>query len=36
LLPNDQVSAGPADVDAVVGVGRVADDRVPVVDGVHI
>jgi len=31
LPPNDQVSAGPADIDAVV-----IDVGVPVVDGVHI
>jgi hypothetical protein len=36
MMPNDQVSAGPADVNAVVRVGDVADIGVPVVDSVHI
>jgi hypothetical protein len=43
LPPNDQVSAGPAHVDALVGRARfpieqllAADVGVPVLDGVHI
>jgi hypothetical protein len=36
MMPNDQVSAGPAGVSAVVCVGDVADVGVPVMDGVHI
>jgi hypothetical protein len=43
LLPNDHVSAGPADVGALVGRARfpmeqllAADVGVPLVDGVHI
>jgi len=36
MMPNDQVFAGPAGVNAVVRVGDVAGVGVPVVDGVHI
>jgi hypothetical protein len=36
MMQNDQVSAGPAGVNAVVRVGDVAGVGVPVVDGVHI
>jgi len=35
MMPNDQVSAGPAGVNAVVRVGDVTAAGVPVVDGVH-
>jgi hypothetical protein len=35
MMPNDQMSAGPAGVNAVVRVGDVAAAGVPVVDGVH-